>query len=414
MAIISIFGGSFCKEEAVVRRLLTSIEYRLVGDTDIISEASRISRMPMNKIERAFSSKASVFNRFTHERERSIAHLRLALAKTLLDDNLLIEGYVGQLIPKEIAHVLRVCLIADMPFRISVATLEQGITENEAVKLIHRMDEDRAAWIYTLFHVNDPWNPALYDMVVPTDKTDEDKMVALIKENLDKQILRSTKRSRKSVEDFLLSANVEVALVKEGHNVAVKAKNGVVILTINKHVLMLSRLEEELKSIASKVAGVRSVEVKVGPEFYQADIYRRYDFEMPSKVLLVDDEREFVQTLSERLLMREMGSAVAYDGESALELIKEDEPEVMILDLRMPGIDGIEVLRRVKATQPDIEVIILTGHGSEADQEVCMNLGAFAYLQKPVDIDELSDTIRRANEKIRSKPVTKTQMSKKE
>lgn len=414
MAIISIFGGSFCKEEAVVRRLLTSIEYRLVGDTDIISEASRISRMPMNKIERAFSSKASVFNRFTHERERSIAHLRLALAKTLLDDNLLIEGYVGQLIPKEIAHVLRVCLIADMPFRISVASQEQGIAENEAVKLIHRMDEDRAAWIYTLFHVNDPWNPALYDMILPTDKTEEDKMVALIKENLDKQILRSTKRSRKSVEDFLLSANVEVALVKEGHNVAVKAKNGVVILTINKHVLMLSRLEEELKSIASKVAGVRSVEVKVGPEFYQADIYRRYDFEMPSKVLLVDDEREFVQTLSERLLMRDMGSAVAYDGESALELIKEDEPEVMILDLRMPGIDGIEVLRRVKATQPDIEVIILTGHGSEADQEVCMNLGAFAYLQKPVDIDELSDTIRRANEKIRSKPVTKTQMSKKE
>ena len=60
-------------------------------------------------------------------------------------------------------------------------------------------------------------------------------------------------------------------------------------------------------------------------------------------------KREFVQTLSERLLMRDMGSAVAYDGESALELIKEDEPEVMILDLRMPGIDGIEVLKKGKS-----------------------------------------------------------------
>jgi DNA-binding response OmpR family regulator len=124
---------------------------------------------------------------------------------------------------------------------------------------------------------------------------------------------------------------------------------------------------------------------------------------MPSKVLLVDDEREFIQTLSERLLMRDMGSAVAYDGESALNLIKDDEPEVIIVDLKMPGVDGFDVLRKVKATRPQIEVIILTGHGSEEDRQLCMDLGAFAYLQKPLDINELSDTIQQANEKIRRK-----------
>jgi two-component system response regulator CpxR len=62
----------------------------------------------------------------------------------------------------------------------------------------------------------------------------------------------------------------------------------------------------------------------------------------------VDDEKKYVQTLSKRLMMRELESAVVYDGESALELAREEEPDVMILDLRMPGIDGIEVLRRVK------------------------------------------------------------------
>ena len=95
-----------------------------------------------------------------------------------------------------------------------------------------------------------------------------------------------------------------------------------------------------------------------------------------------------------------MGSAVAYDGESALQMLSEDEPEVMILDLKMPGIDGMEVLRRVKETQPEIEVIILTGHGNETDKETCMAMGAFAYLQKPVDIDILSETMKKANEKI--------------
>jgi YesN/AraC family two-component response regulator len=98
--------------------------------------------------------------------------------------------------------------------------------------------------------------------------------------------------------------------------------------------------------------------------------------------------------------MRDMGSAVAYDGESALTLVEEEEPDVMILDLKMPGIDGIEVLRRVKATQPEIEVIILTGHGSEEDRKVCMQLGAFAYLRKPVDIDLLSKTLKEAHEKV--------------
>jgi DNA-binding response OmpR family regulator len=98
--------------------------------------------------------------------------------------------------------------------------------------------------------------------------------------------------------------------------------------------------------------------------------------------------------------MRDMGSAVAYDGETALAMINEDEPEVMILDLKMPGIDGIEVLKRVKQTRPEIEVIILTGHGSEQDRATCLELGAFAYLQKPVDIELLTSTLKKANEQM--------------
>ena len=182
----------------------------------------------------------------------------------------------------------------------------------------------------------------------------------------------------------------------------VTARAGAVTLTINKHVLLLDRLERELKDIVSGIEGVKKVETGVGKGFHQTDIYRKVDFEVPSKVLLVDDEREFAETLSERLMMRDMGSAVVYDGESALNLVREDEPEVMVLDLKMPGIDGIEVLRRVKEDHPNIEVIILTGHGSEKDREVCMGLGAFAYLHKPVDIELLSSTLKAANEKIRA------------
>lgn len=403
MSVISIFSSIFCNEEPIVMGLTRRTGYALMRDSDIISRASDMSGIHHNKMERAFSAKTSVFNKFTHERERSVAYLKLALAQMLDQENLIIEGFISHLIPKDINHVLFICLIADLSSRISTAMKEQSISENEAVKLIRKQDEDRAVWINTLLNATDPWETSLYDILIPTDKVDTDATLALIEKNMKSDALLATPYSKQAVADFLLASEVEVALVKEGHSVQVNASDGEVTLTINKHVLMLNHLEEELKSITGRIAGVKDVQTKVGPGFHQADIYRKFDFEMPSKVLLVDDEREFVQTLSERLLMRDMGSAMAYDGESALQIIKEDEPDVMILDLRMPGIDGIEVLKRVKQSNPDVEVIILTGHGSEADKETCMGLGAFAYLQKPVDIEKLSTTIKMANEKIRVK-----------
>jgi len=114
------------------------------------------------------------------------------------------------------------------------------------------------------------------------------------------------------------------------------------------------------------------------------------------KVLLVDDEDEFVKSLSERIQMRDIESGVAFNGEEALGIVDEDIPDVMVLDLKMPGIDGMEVLRRVRKTYPDVQVIMLTGHGSEKDEREARRLGAFEYLQKPTEIDRLVETIKKA------------------
>jgi DNA-binding NtrC family response regulator len=114
------------------------------------------------------------------------------------------------------------------------------------------------------------------------------------------------------------------------------------------------------------------------------------------KVLMVDDEEDFVNTLSERMKMRDLDSDVALDGEQALQRVEDDIPDVMVLDLKMPGIDGLEVLRRVKKAYPQIPVIILTGHGSEKDEAEARRLGAFEYLQKPVDIEKLVKIMRKA------------------
>ena len=403
MPNISIFYGEFCRADSVVREVFDRSDCHLITDANILADAAALSGIEPRRLETAFSSTTSVFNKFTHEKERALAFLRLAVAEALTEENVLVSGYLAHLIPHDITHILRVCLISSLKSRIAIAGEERGLSEKEASKTIARLDEERANWVRLQRGVDDPWSPQLYDMVIPVDTTHVVEAATMIEDHAESPELDITTASRQAVYDFILSSRVAVALAREGHNVDVSARKGSVLLTINKHVLMLKRLEEELKQITNSVTGVQEVETRVGSDFHKSDVYRQYHFEEPSRVLLVDDEKQFVQTLSERLQLRNMGTAVAYDGESALQQIERDEPEVMVLDLMMPGINGFEVLKQVKQNRPEVEVIVLTGHGSDEDEETCMNLGAFAYLHKPVDIEVLSQKLKEANERIQQK-----------
>ncbi len=114
------------------------------------------------------------------------------------------------------------------------------------------------------------------------------------------------------------------------------------------------------------------------------------------KILIVDDEIAFANTLAQRLQMRGLKVGVAYDGEQALSKLKEDELDVVVLDLKMPGMDGMEVLQEIKKAYPNIQVIMLTGHGTDKDEEQAKKLGGFDFLNKPVDIDTLEQKIKAA------------------
>ncbi len=401
MAIISIFSADYCREDEVVSELVKKTGFQVISDSDVVREAALLANMEEAKIERAFTNKRSVFDRFTHEKDYALAHIKLALSKMLLvsvGNNYIFSGYNSELIPREITHILRVGLIADKNYRVTVAQ-EQGMSAKEAEKLISKLDEERARWLLENCNIGKPFDKALYDLIIPMNKESVEDAADLVTHYLGKDILEPTEASLQAMDDFGIQARVEVALAKKGHDVHVSSHKGNVTITINKKVARLNKLSEELKELAGLVNGVQSVEVKPGEGFYEADVYRKFDVEMPAKVLLVDDEQEFVQTLSERLALRDMGSAVVHDGQSAVSLVSEDPPDVMVLDLKMPGMDGFETLKRVKESHPETEVIILTGHGSAKDEEECMKMGAFAYLHKPVDIAKLSQIVKEANKK---------------
>lgn len=107
------------------------------------------------------------------------------------------------------------------------------------------------------------------------------------------------------------------------------------------------------------------------------------------KVLLVDDEKDFVAALSERLQLRGIDAGFEMDGRSALKRVERDPPQIVVLDVMMPGIGGVEVMKRIRMKHPGIPVLLLTGHGSVSEGSIGKAQGAFGYLVKPIDIDEL-------------------------
>jgi DNA-binding NtrC family response regulator len=115
-----------------------------------------------------------------------------------------------------------------------------------------------------------------------------------------------------------------------------------------------------------------------------------------TKVLVVDDEVEFASVLSERLLLRDYDAKAAYSARDALNIIRRESTDVVLLDLQMPEMSGLEALKIIKQMDPTIEVIMLTGRGDDRSMEEVLTGGAFEYIMKPVDIGELTIKIDKA------------------
>jgi len=404
MAIIAIFSGSYCQGEEIARLAADKLNYNYIGN-ELLDITAKKHSITADKLVKVMHGPTPFFNKLTHEKEHFAAYLKTTLAETVQNDNLVIHGFKILLLPDNISHVLKVCIIADHNYRVKMAANIEKISEKKADNLIRKFDDESFQWSQYIKGLS-PWDEELYDIIIPMQDSTVEQASEIIIQNARKDALKTTAESKQAMTDFMLASRVGEALAEKNLEIDVSSAGGHIMILINKFINRLERQKNELLELAKAVPGVKDAQVKVGPKFHVPSIYPVDNFEMPQKVLLVDDEKEFVHTLSERLKTRNFESAVVYDGEEALSFIENDEPEVIVLDLKMPGIDGIEVLRRVRQNHPKTEVIILTGHGSEKEEKLAAELGAFAYLQKPVDIDKLSETMKQAYKKIKDSKAT--------
>lgn len=400
MPIVAIVSAVHSAGEEIARQVAKRLHYTYLGE-ELIEEAAKSFAVSADQLRRAMG-KRGLRDSVTHEQEKSIVYIKATLAQHLLQNDLVYHGPAAHLIPASISHTLKVGIVGDAAFRAKRAAEKSDLGPEQALQEHERADVDDAHWTEMLFS-RSPWDARLFDMKIPVPATGPADAVDLICENATKEALRPTPRSEQAARDFLLAARVNLKLLENGHYYCdVSATGNKLIVVINKNVktagafvralkmLRYEHVEDDVRKICRSFEEIHEVETKPGQ-----------GFKKPSRALLVDDEVEYVLTLSDRLETRDISADVLHDGEQALAAMGDESPDVMVLDLRMPGIDGLEVLRRVKKEKPRVEVIILTGHGGEEDERVARELGAFAFLTKPVDIDVLAKTMKEASEKAR-------------
>lgn len=398
MVIITIDSGVYCRGDETAVAVAARQGAEVLTDEQLVARAAERFGAASKRLRRALDGNSSFFSSGLRDRPRLVACLRATLSEALGAEKLVYLGKAGHLAPRTLTNVLRVCLGGTQDYRLAEAE-RRGVPRKAAMREIGRDDLARAQWTEFLFELG-PWDKSLYDVFIAMQESTPEEAVDSICAHAARPVLAARADARTALEAFRLAARVNLRLAEEGHDVDVACSDGAVDILIKGHTIFLERLEKTLVELALEVPGVRQATARPGPRFQEPSLGFAIDLEVPSKVLLVDDEKEFVHTLSERLQSRSMEPAIAYDGEQALDLVAQDEPEVMVLDLKMPGIDGIEVLRRVKQSHPATEVIILTGHGSDEEERLSAELGAFAYLRKPVDIEVLTKTMKDAYRKV--------------
>ena len=409
MSSIALFPCLSTLDSGIIGELSSTLAFKVYTDINLLGDTVAKIGGDFERLKKMMYNRTSVFNQFTLEKEKAVNAFRMVLAEKLAaPEQYLFHGFLTSLIPAEVTEVLRVLVVDKKEGRIERG-MKTGLSKGEAKKKIRTHDISAFSWTDFLFG-KEAYDSALYDLVVPVEAKDHREITKEILSCFHRTSVLRTPESQSAVKDMKMMAEIENLLLVNGHKMGIKVCEGNVTLIIQNSVLNFNGLKEDLTNLVKQVAGIKEIAIEKHKSYVES-VYRQQKFELPSKVLFVDDEREFVQTVSQRLISRDVGTYGVYDGQEALDLIAEDRPEVMVLDLKMPGLHGIEVLRQSKEIAPEIEVIILTGHGTTRDMEECMKLGAFAYMNKPVNIEELSATIKAANDKVhaRSKNVMTAQ-----
>jgi cytidylate kinase len=263
MSVITISRGSFSRGKEVAEKVAQELGYECVS-REVLLEASEEYHVPEIKLLRAVKDAPSFLDRFLYGKEKYVSYIQSALLRHVQKDNVVYHGFAGHFLIKDIAHVLKVRIIADLEDRIGFVMDRDGISRKDAISFLKRIDEQRRRWSRNLYGI-DTADPSLYDLVLHIHNITVEDAVDIVCHTVGLKHFQTTAESQKEMDDLVLAAEVKTALISLKPDIEASAKNGKVIITTKAHESQEVVLIEEIEEITKKVPGVKEVLVRVSP-----------------------------------------------------------------------------------------------------------------------------------------------------
>lgn len=258
MSIITISRGSYSRGKEIAEKLASRLGYECLS-RDILLEASAEFNIPELKLIRALHDAPTILDRFRDGQRHYINYIRSALLQHILKDNIVYHGLAGHYFLKDIPHVLKIRIIADMEDRVKEEMLRAKISEKEALYILQKDDDERRKWGLQLYGI-DTWDSRLYDIVFHIKTLTIDDAVDMIAETIKKPIYQTTPGSRKLLIDTALAAKVQAVLTYLAPMVTVTADDGVVrVGNIYEKQVAGAVTLDRIKKIVGEIDGVKDI-----------------------------------------------------------------------------------------------------------------------------------------------------------
>jgi len=269
MAIITISRGSYSRGKEVADRVAKKLGYDCIS-RDILLDASEMFNIPEIKLVKAIEGSPTVLDRFHNGKERYVAYIQAALLRYFREDNIVYHGFAGHFFVRDIAHVLKVRIIANMEERVRLEMERENVSEEKAVRTILKNDEQRRKWSLFLYGI-DTWESSLYDLVINIKNLTADDASDIICNAASLDRFKTNGESQKSIEDLALAAEVKAILMDLSPYVETTANNGVINVMTKTHEYENANIEFHLKKVAGSIKGVKEVNIKILPVTHFTD-----------------------------------------------------------------------------------------------------------------------------------------------
>ena len=248
--------------KAVAEKLADRLGYECLS-RDVLLAASGDFNIPELKLEHAIQDPPSILERFTHGHQKYVAYVQSALTRHMCRDNVVYHGLAGHVLLKNVSHVLKVRITADLETRLGIVMEREAMNRAQAETWLSKLDRGRRRWTQSLYGV-DPSDSNLYDLVIGLRRLEVDDAVELIYRSVEMRQFKTTDESRQEMADLARASEIKAALIDAYLDISVSNRYGNVLVYGVRSDRQAQKLKAKVVEICAKMEGINSIVADAG------------------------------------------------------------------------------------------------------------------------------------------------------